>query len=190
MLAGVSTFAACGACGKGTPSGPKNTSASASTSASVSKLTMTFYGDAGPRNLTMWTNAKDGEEEDLATLATHEGAIGLVAAAEEDKALRPVAMRAMAHARGWAHLPFLANVAAGPDAAEAKAALESIIDLAARPRRSEDQEDFEELREGCEKLLGLAKDVKSARERRVPAVRALRMMPCPKADLPTDLDAK
>jgi hypothetical protein len=63
-------------------------------------------------------------------------------------------------------------------------------ELAARPRRSEDVEDVEELREGCQKLGALARDVAKAKERRIGAIRALRMMPCPTLELPGDLDAK
>lgn len=140
----------------------------------------------------MWARAKEGASEDLATLAVHEGSIGLVEAAE-DADLRPTALRAMAQARGWAHLPFLARVSAGKNDEEAKIALESIVDLAARERRAEDPEDLAELAEGCKALAVLAKDTAQARARRVPAIRALRMMPCPpeeKAQLPTDVDTK
>jgi hypothetical protein len=146
--------------------------------------------DARPaRDPQMWAAAKDGDVEDLATLAVHEGAMGLVEAAS-DAELRPTALRAMAHARGWAQLPYLSAVASGKDDAEARLALDSILDLAARPRRSEDPEDASELGEGCEKLVALARAADGQRTRRIAAIRALRMMPCPKADLPTDLDAR
>jgi hypothetical protein len=58
--------------------------------------------------------------------------------------------------------------------------------------RAEDPEDAEELRDGCERLTVLATDATRPRPRRVAAVRALRMMPCPAIDggLPTDLDAR
>lgn len=142
-----------------------------------------------PRDPALWAPAKEGEPEDLAALAVKEGAAGLVEAAG-DPSMRPTAIRAMGYARGWAQLPFLAQLAAAPDDGEARMALDAVIELAARPRRSEDPEDAEELKEGCEGLLALAKDDKRPRGRRVSAVRALRMMPCPRADLPTDLDAK
>ena len=82
------------------------------------------------------------------------------------------------------------KTAAGDVDDDAKAALESIVELAARPRHSVDEEDVDELRAGCTDLLAFAKDAKRPKDRRIPALRALRMMPCPKADLPTDLDAK
>jgi hypothetical protein len=137
----------------------------------------------------LWELAKDGEEEDLATLAVHEGSAGLVeGAARADQ--RMTAIKAMAYARGWAQLPYLATAATAKDDAEAKAALESIVDLAARPRRSEDPEDAAELEEGCAKLVAFAKAADREKPRRIQAIRALRMMPCPKSELPTDLDAR
>jgi hypothetical protein len=104
--------------------------------------------------------------------------------------LRPTALRAMGFARGWAQLPFLAAAAAGKNEDEARLALASVLELAARPRRSEDVEDVEELGDGCAKLLGLARETSQPRERRTGALRALRMLPCPKQELPADLDAK
>lgn len=186
----VALFATCGGCGRsGTGNGPSAAGGpGASGTGSVAERAAAL--DSGPaRDAQMWAAAKDGDDEDLATLAVHEGAAGLVEATT-DPELRPTAIRAMAHARGWAQLPFLAGVAAGKDDAEAKLALDAIVDLAARPRRSEDPEDATELAEGCEKLLGLARAAERERPRRVQAVRALRMMPCPKADLPTDVDVR
>jgi hypothetical protein len=148
--------------------------------------------DAGPaarRDVAMWTAAREGAPEDLATLATHEGAAGLVEAASEPE-LRATALRAMGYARGWAHLPFLARTAAGKDDAEARLALESAVDLAARPRTAEDVEDAEELAEGCEQLGALARDAAGEKSRRIEALRALRMLPCTKQELPSDLDAR
>ncbi len=188
-LGGVLAFAACSACGKGSGSDP-NVAPAASSAPVVSRTSIP--AEAGPvavRDLAMWTAARGGAPEDLASLATHEGAIGLVEAASEDE-LRSTALRAMGYARGWAQLPYLATAAGGKSDDDARLALESLIELAARPRRSEDVEDAEELREGCEKLGALARDPARAQGRRIGALRALRMMPCPKQDLPTDLDAK
>ncbi len=146
-------------------------------------------GAAVIRDVAMWTSARGGQSEDLASLATHEGAAGLVEAAA-DPELHITALRAMAFAQGWAQLPYLALTAAGTDDDEARIALDSAAELGARPRRSEDVEDVEELRAGCEKLGALARDTSRARDRRVLALRALRMIPCPKQELPTDLDAR
>jgi hypothetical protein len=186
VAAAVALFASCGGCGRSNPSSP-------SASASASSSATDGGGRAAPSvaiaSDRLWELAKDGEEEDLATLAVHEGAAGLVeGAARADQ--RMTAIKAMAYARGWAQLPFLANAALAKDEAEAKAALDSVVDLAARPRTSEDLEDKPELEEGCAKLVDLAKAADRDKPRRVTAIRALRMMPCPKADLPTDLDAK
>jgi hypothetical protein len=183
---GLAMFGACSACGrKEAPPATVNARASGASEPPV---------DAGPppREVvasTLWASAKEGEAEDLAALAVHEGAIGLVEAAS-DPALRPTALRAMGYARGWAQLPYLAKTAKAEDDTEAKLALDAAVELAARVRKAEDVEDASELKEGCEELAALAKDAQRARSRRVSAVRALRMMPCPKLALPTDLDAK
>jgi hypothetical protein len=186
LLAIVVLFAACGGCGW-RASGPADRTRMSDGQAAAPKE---GTPDAGVlRDPLLWANAKEGEVEDLAELAVHEGAAGLVEAASEPL-LRPTAIRAMAYARGWAQLPFLATVASGKSDEEARLALESIVELAARPRLSEDPEDAEELREGCEALGSLARDTARLRARRAAAVRALRMMPCPEMDLPTDVDAR
>jgi len=186
LVAGAT--AACGACGKGRDADP-----SAATAASAARVNrVEAPPDAAPaivRNVSMWAAAREGGAEELASLASHEGAAGLVEAAAEPE-LRPTALRAMAYARGWAQLPLLAKTAAGADDELSRLALASAVELAARPRRSEDVEDVAELGEGCTELVALARDPKRDRERRIGALRALRMMPCPKAELPTDLDAK
>ncbi len=185
LLAIVVLFAACGGCGR-RAAGPADRARTSAATASPKESAL----DAGAvHDPLLWEYAKDGEVEDLAELAVHEGAAGLVEAAS-DPALRRTAIRAMAYAHGWAQLPFLATVAKGKSDEEARLALESIVELAARPRTSEDPEDAEELREGCEALGSLARDTARPRARRVAAIRALRMMPCPPMELPTDVDAK
>ena len=188
FVASVAT--ACSACGK-SPTGDPNVAAGKAGVPLVSRTS--FPPEAGPaavRDVAMWTSARDGQLEDLASLATHEGAAGLVEAAS-DPELRKTALRAMAFARGWAHLPYLALVATQPDDDEARLALDSTVELSARRRTAEDVEDAAELREGCEKLVALARDrEQQARERRILALRALRMLPCPKQELPVDLDAR
>ncbi len=149
---------------------------------------------AAVRDLAMWSHARDGgTEEDLAALAVQEGGAGLVEAAG-DPALTSTAIRAMPFACGWTMMPYLATTLGGEDEALAKLASASLQELAARPRRAEDAEDVDELREGCEKLGGVARDKDRAKDRRIGAIRALRMMPCPPwpagSAIPTDLDAK
>jgi hypothetical protein len=190
-LASVASVAtACSACGKSGGSGGTDPAAGTS-SAPVGSRT-SFPPEAGPaavRDVAMWTSARDGQPEDLASLATHEGAIGLVEAAA-DPELKKTALRAMGYARGWAQLPYLARTGAEGEDDDAKLALDSAVELGARKRLAEDVEDVAELREGCEKLGMLARDAERPRERRILALRALRMMPCPKQELPTDLDAR
>jgi hypothetical protein len=186
----ASVATACSACGKSGGSGGANVAAGTSSGPPISRTS--FPPEAGPaavRDVAMWTTARDGQPEDLSSLATHEGAAGLVEAAQ-DPELRKTALRAMAFARGWAQLPYLVRAAGEPDDEEAKLALDSTVELAARRRTTEDLEDAVELREGCEKLGALARDGERPRERRILALRALRMMPCSKQELPTDLDAR
>jgi hypothetical protein len=182
-------WATCTACGKGSGAGA-NAATAPSGALPVSRTSVPpEAGAALVRDVAMWTAAREGAPEDLASLATHEGAAGLVEAASEPD-LRATALRAMGFARGWAQLPYLAGAATGSDDDEARLALESAVELAARPRRAEDVEDEEELREGCEKLGALARDATAVAARRTAALRALRMMPCPKQELPADLDAR
>ena len=186
----ASVVAACSACGKGGGAGGTDVAAGTSSVPAISRTS--FPPEAGAamvRDVAMWTSAREGQTEDLASLATHEGAAGLVEAAA-DPELRKTALRAMGFARGWAQLPYLARTASEPDDEEARLALASAVELSARRRTTEDVEDATELREGCEKLGALARDAERARERRVLALRALRMMPCPKQELPADLDAR
>jgi hypothetical protein len=192
LALGFAAFAACGGCRT-----PRVESTAASSPSAVSSSRggpARADVDAGVlvHDPLLWSHASGGDIEDLATLAAHEGAAGLVEATE-DAAVRTIAIRAMAYAAGWAQLPYLVKVAGGKDDAEARLALDSTLELAARPRRAEDPEDADELREGCDGLGALARDPTRARPRRVSAVRALRMMACPptsSAELPADLDAK
>lgn len=184
-------FATCGACRR-TSDKPTTTASSASPSAVTSGPAIrAAAADAGAMDPLMWSHARKGDIESLQTLAVHEGAFALVEVAQADAALRPIAIKAMAYAAGWAQMPFLARCAAAADDDEARLALDSIHELAARRRTPVDVEDTEELSEGCAALISVAKDAGKPRARRVAAVRALRMMPCPKPeDIPTEVDAK
>jgi hypothetical protein len=103
-------------------------------------------------------------------------------------------MRALGHTEGYAALPWLTEVGAGADDGDALAALESAVDLAAQPRRQTDPEDADELHAGTAALLGVARDAKAVRRRRVLAVRALRMLSdkglVKASEIPTELDAR
>jgi hypothetical protein len=186
------------ACGRSAPSG-SGASTSASTTTATSSSAAPASSALAPLDgmaLDLWARAKDGEADDLARLANREGGGGLVTRASAEPAWRLTALRAMAYAEEpgvFAEFPWLTRAAKGADEAEANAALESVIDIAARPRRAVDPEDAAELREGCNTLLALAKDAQSPRARRISSIRALRMLVdrgCVKdADIPTDLDA-
>jgi hypothetical protein len=100
----------------------------------------------------------------------------------------------MQYCSDFSELPWLVDVATGKSDADARAALEAIDELAARPRRSNDPEDAEELHEGCGGLLALARSTSRAKERRVLAVRALRMLSergcVRREEIPRDVDVK
>jgi hypothetical protein len=158
---------------------------------------------ADPMLERLWVEAKGtpeagaGEAAELARLADREGAGGLAERAASEPGYRLIALRAMAFAPepgAFAGLQLLGEAATGSDDAQADAALESAIDLAARPRRAIDPEDFPEMKAGCTSLLSLARDAKAARARRVKAIRALRMLAdrgCVDPNvIPTDLDAR
>jgi hypothetical protein len=181
-------WAALSACGK-SPGAGANSALGSSSVAHGRMVAPLEAGAAAMRDVVMWTAAREGATEDLASLAIHEGAAGLIEAAAEPE-LRATALRAMGYARGWAQLPFLAAAASGAEDGDARLALSSAVELGARPRRSEDVEDEAELREGCQKLAALARATDGERPRRIEALRALRMLPCPAEELPTDLDAR
>jgi hypothetical protein len=192
---GVILLAGCSACGRGAPAGAALPDGARVPDAAAAAAGAAVATD--PVLEALWTRAKGGNADDLARLADREGEGGLAERGRSDPSARLVATRAMAFAPepgALAGLPFLAEIAAGTDEAEAEAALESAIDLAARPRRAIDPEDAAEMKEGCDAMLVLADDVKRPRARRVGAIRALRMLAdrgCVDAGaIAADLDAR
>ena len=146
-----------------------------------------------PATVDLWTRAAEGERGDVERLAAREGSDRLI----EEAARRPrrlTALRALAFGADFTPLPFLADVAISGTDEEAAAALESVAELAARPRMATDPEDALEAHEGCARLLVLARDPARQRPRRVLAVRALRLLAdrglTPAADVPKGLDAR
>jgi hypothetical protein len=185
------------AVGCGKSSTPTTATPTASASVIASAAPRTSEGDAAPVvdfHLTeLWSRAREGDGADLERLADVEGSAGLLEKGAED-ALRATALRALAFAHDFVGLPWLATVATDGDDADAALALDAAVELAARPRRANEAEDDDELSEGCTKLLALAKTMTVAKERRIPAIRALRMLVdrgCVKRDqIPHDLDAR
>jgi hypothetical protein len=190
------------ACGKRTPtaSTPDGAGAAASAPATVAGATSASVPARDPTLDDLWNRAKaSGDADDLARLADREGAPGLRARLA-DAAWSLTAIRALAYApepNAFEALPALARVASEGADAEADAALESVIDLASRPRTAIDREDAAELKEGCDALLALARSPgdggASSRARRVKSIRALRMLAewscVDRAAIPADLDA-
>ncbi len=185
------------ACGKG--KSPAAAVPSASSAAPIEALERGVdAGDDGgermdPREAAQWTSAREGEPEELMRLADLAGCEGLAARAAQPD-LRPTALLAMQYCHDFSELPLLAQVGTDGSDADAQLALGSAVALAARPRRSVDPEDADELHTGCGTLLSLARDLARPRDRRVLAIRALRMLSeygCVKrADIPADLDAR
>jgi hypothetical protein len=146
------------------------------------------------REAAQWAVAGEGEPAELMRLEDLVGCEGLRERAAERRDLMGVAVRAMQYCSDFSELPWLAEVAGSASDADARAALEAIDDLAARPRRATDPEDAEELHAGCSALLTLARSTSRPKERRALAVRALRMLAergCVNvADIPVHLDGK
>jgi hypothetical protein len=163
-------------CGKSSPAVPSSgASASGPAPSVVLGAALPDAEALDPREADLWGRAEDGGADDLMRLADREGSSGLVERAA-DPGLRRTALRAMAFVHDFVGLPLLADAAAGGDEADARAALESAVELAAARRTARDPEDAEELKEGCDKLLALAKDAAAPKARRVLAADALRML--------------
>ena len=185
------------ACGKGKSPDAAVPSASSAVAAAVVDRTGDAGDDGGgamdPREAAQWAAAHDGEPEELMRLADLAGCEGLAEGAAQPD-LRPTALLAMQYCRDFSELPLLAQVGSEGTDGDARSALASAVALAARPRRSVDPEDADELHSGCATLLSLARDPARPRDRRVLAIRALRMLleyGCVKrADIPADLDAR
>jgi len=196
-LLAVALTAGCGGCGRGTtPVGPPG---SGSAGVAMSTPSPDALADGAPALLdptvaALWARAKDGEAEDRMRLADREGSVGLVERAAAEPEWRLTAARSLAYAKDFLALPWLADLASGGTDEEALAALESAGELAAQPRTARDPEDAAELKEGCDKLLLLARGKESAKPRRVLAIDALRMLAdrgCVKRDdIPRELDSK
>jgi hypothetical protein len=189
VLAAAAAVAALG-CGRG---GGSSASTSGRESALLGAADDEEPPDAAPpdpRELQAWERAAQGDEDEFVRLAAAIGCPGLRERAAI-ASLRPLALRAMGACDDLSEVGWLANVAlTGPDA-DATMALDSIVDEAARPRRSVDPEDAEEIAVGCRTLLTLARAPDRPKARRVRAIRALRMLAdrgCVKsADIPVDV---
>jgi hypothetical protein len=180
-------------CGKASQAG----SGDGSSASGADEVAASGAGEASApmdaRESAQWTAGRQGDPEELMRLEDLVGCEGLVERAARQE-LRETAIRAMQYCPDFSELPWLARWATEGTTAEARAALETIDELAARPRRATDPEDAEELHEGCAALLDLARAQSRPRERRVLAVRALRMLAdrgCVRpADIPADLGAR
>ena len=196
-LAALAFFSAI-ACGKGKAPSAAAPSASGGAGPAEAGVAAADSEDASEpmsaREVAQWAAAKEGEPEELMRLTDLVTCTGLHERAVQQPELRPTALAAAKYCRDFSELPWLAQVGTDGSDADARAALDAVVDLAARPRRSVDPEDADELHTGCATLLMLARTPDRPRDRRVLAIRALRMLAdygCVKRpDIPTDLDAK
>ncbi len=189
VVAVAASLSACGSCSKNAPVG-----AVAVDAGENHALAVLFEAGPTPDEDVLWAAAAAGEPEMLARLADREGSAELAREGAADPNRRLTAIEALAFGEGFAGLPFLADVAAGPDGAQAAAAADSIDALSGRPRTAEDPEDALEFRAGCDAITRTANDTTKARPVRVALVRALRKWAdraCAKPeDIPSDLDVK
>ena len=187
-------------CGKSTAPSASMPSASNGDGGVADPAATPSAEDAGPspmdaREAAAWAaaGAKDRDPDELARLADLVGCQGLRERADQAE-LRGTAIRAMEFCGDFSELPWLAQLGTVGSDDEARAALDVVVDLSAMPRRATDPEDADELHLGCGALLDLARGAQRPRERRVLAIRALRMLSergCVKrADIPTELDAR
>lgn len=146
-----------------------------------------------PRLAALWEQAVDGGADDLARLEAAVGSEGVTASYPYARR-RLTALRSLAYAEDLDSFPFLATAATSGTDDEASASLDSVALLLARPRRATDPEDALQVREGCARLVALAKDAARSRSRRIRAVGVLRAAAdrgwVRRGDIPSDLDGR
>jgi hypothetical protein len=146
------------------------------------------------REMAQWNAAAQGDPEELMRLEDLVGCYGLRERADSKPDLLSTALRATQYCTDFSTLPWLVDVAGAANEADARSALETIDELAARPRRATDPDDADALHVGCGRLLDLARSTSRPRAHRALAVRALRMLTdrgCVNpADIPARIDGK
>jgi hypothetical protein len=162
-------------CGKKDAAPQAAVSTSTGSAPSASSGRAPEAGAASDPAIDAWSAAASLEPEDLSRLALREGSAGIVAGATSD-AKRKIAVHALAFGEDFDALPFLGEVAGGADAPLALAAADTAGVLAARRRMALAPEDALEVREGCDRLLAVAKDASKPRPLRLKVLRALRML--------------
>jgi hypothetical protein len=197
----VLALVASAGCGKSTapsallPSGSASDAGSVDAAVAASPADDGAVGPMDAREAAQWAaaGASDADADELARLAELVGCEGLHERAGQ-AGLRMTALRAAQFCHDFSELPWLAQVGTAGSDDEARLALDAVVELAARPRRATDPEDADELHVGCLALLELARAPDRPKERRVLAIRSLRMLSdrgcVRRADIPTDLDAR
>lgn len=143
----------------------------------------------------LWRRAMEGDPLDLARLADREGAGGLLEGLEEGG---PIALAALA-ALPFAHdadaaYQRLGEIVRQLDPASMGPVVETILYMAAGPRRQAEPLDPPGMRSCAEALLAVAEKKSVAKNVRAPAISALRLLAERGAvnvsAIPTDLDPK
>ena len=143
----------------------------------------------------LWRRAEDGDPVDLARLADREGAAGLLEGLEEGGPIGLAALAALPFAHDAdAAYQRLGEIVRQLDPAAVLPVVETIVGMAARPRRQAEALDPPGLRSCAEALLGLAERKSVAKNVRAPAISALRLLAergaISASAIPTDLDPK
>jgi hypothetical protein len=128
------------------------------------------------RGRDLYAIASQGEDPDVQRFGEYVGAAGLIELSRA-KESRSTALAAMAYAPSLSCVGVLAEAAKEGSEDDARVSLESLRAIAARPRVSDDLEDFAELEYACGALLELANDAEpSRRDRARRATSVLRML--------------
>ena len=143
----------------------------------------------------LWRRATEGDALDLARLADREGAGGLLEGLEEGGAVGLAALAALPYAAD-AEMAYqrLGEIVRQLDPKETVPVLAAIHQMAARPRRQQEPLDPPGLRSCADALMVVATQKSLAKNLRVPAISALRLLvdrgAVSMAAIPTDLDAR
>ena len=143
----------------------------------------------------LWRRAQEGDPVDLARLADREGAGGLLEGLEEGGPIGLAALAALPYAHDAdAAYQRLGEIVRQLEPSAAVPVIDTIAQIAARPRRQTEPLDPPGLKSCADALLGLAERKSLAKNVRAPAISALRMLAergaVNASSIPADLDPK
>jgi hypothetical protein len=143
----------------------------------------------------LWRRAQEGDPVDLARLADREGAGGLLEGLEEGGPIGLAALAALPYAHDAdAAYQRLGEIVRQLEPSAAVPVIDTIAQIAARPRRQTEPLDPPGLKSCADALLGLAERKSLAKNVRAPTISALRMLAergaVNASSIPADLDPK